>query len=200
MKRLLGFLIVAALAACTCLSQIPDQLVYVDQNCEANLPDYTPDVVVVDNCDNATITQSPPAGTLLDSGQPVTVVTVTATDISNNTASITFNVMLVDTIAPTIQAGGGLLSYNAANIGKIIQIMHKGVIAMHDSLIVNYPEYNHDTTYRQDNLMIVSNLNANHMPMSFVNPEHMILVADSAYMADSCGLTWQTLRIQFTEP
>lgn len=200
MKRLFGFLIVAVFAACTCLSQIPDQLVYVDQNCEALLPDYTPDVVVVDNCDNASISQSPSPGTVLTSATPVTTVTISALDISGNSASLSFEVILLDTISPTIQPGPGLLTWNAEGIGKAIRRMHVGVIAMHDSILVQYPNANQDTSYRHDNLLLINNMNSRLMTMSFVDPTAMIMAADSAYLADTCGLSWTSLRIQIADP
>jgi len=200
MKRIIGFLIVAALAACTCLSQIPDQLVYVDQNCEALLPDYTPDVVVVDNCDNATINQVPTPGTTLTSAQPTTQVVITAADISGNSASISFNVVLVDTIAPTITAGPGLLSWNEYNIGKVVHKFHQGVIAMHDSIRIKYPESDQDTSYREDNLLVISNLDSRFMTANFVDPEHIVLSGDSLTLADKCGINVQSLLLEFVEP
>jgi len=201
MKKLIGFLIVAALAACTCLSQIPDQLVYVDQNCEAILPDYTSDVVITDNCDYVDTTQVPVAGTMLTSAQPTTQVVITATDISGNYASISFNVVLVDTIAPTIQAGPGLLTYNFTNFGKIHNVFHQGMIAYHDTLRALYPEtVDQDTSYRHDKLLTISNLNSRFASTSFVDPDALIFSADSAYLVDQCGFTVNTLRLEFIQP
>jgi len=201
MKRLLGFLIVAVFAACTCLSQIPDQLVYVDQNCEALLPDYTPDVVVVDNCDNATINQVPSPGITLTSAQPTTQVVITANDISGNSASISFNVILVDTIAPTIEAGPGLLTYDLVNHGKLHKLFHAGIVASHDSLMAMYPDQYDpaDTNHRTDNLVTVSNLKSNIIAANFVNPEWVTFSADSAYVVDSLGIAFTTVRIEFLD-
>ena len=78
--------------------------------------------------------------------------------------------------------------------------MHTGVVAMHDSILVKYPQANQDTSYRQENLMVVSSHNSNLMTMGFVNPEHMILIADSTYMAETCGLEWYTLRLEILKP
>ena len=200
MKRLFGFLIVAALAACTCLSQIPDQLIYVDQNCEAVLPDYTPDVIVTDNCDNATISQVPNAGTLLTSAQPVTEITITAEDISGNQSSISFNVLLVDTIPPTITAGPGLLSWNEYNIGKVVHKFHKGIIAMQDSIRIKFPETNQDTSYKEDNLLVISNLESRFMSANFVDPEYIVLAGDSTALANKCGINVTSLLVEFVDP
>lgn len=201
MKRLLGFIVIAIiLAACNvCLSQIPDQLVFVDANCEALLPDYAPDVIVIDNCDNATITQVPAPGTLLTSTQPITNVVMTASDISGNSNSINFNVILVDTIAPTIQAGPGLLSYNLDNYGTIHSLYHAGIVAMYDSAYVRYPE-NFDTTditYQTDNLVTISNLNSRYTVSSFTNPDWLMFAVDSTYAADTLGMSLTEFRIEF---
>ena len=83
--------------------------------------------------------------------------------------------------------------------------MHRGIITMHDNLRdtleLQFPgdPYLQDSSYQTDNLMIISNLNATHMPMQFVDPTAMILAADSAYLADTCGMSWQTLRLQFAD-
>ena len=140
MKKIIGFLIVAALAACTCLSQIPDQLVYVDQNCEAVMPDYTSEVIVIDNCDNASVIQVPVAGVVLTSAMPTTQVVITANDISGNSASISFNVILVDTIAPTIQARPSLLTYTQQEQGDLITAYHHSVGQVLDSACANCPD------------------------------------------------------------
>ena len=205
MKRVIGFLVVAVFTACTCLSQIPDQLVYVDQNCEAILPDYTPDVIVSDNCDATTVTQFPTPGTLLAGDQPVVIVTITALDMVGNAVSLGFNALLIDTISPTIEAGPGLLSYNLDSFGKIQTLYHTGVVEaidnMHDSIAVNSPEaYNPaDTMHRTDNLVMISNLDARWSTGSFVNPEWHMFSADSAYMVDSLGMAWTTIVLEFVD-
>jgi hypothetical protein len=69
----------------TCAS---DQSANVNTNCQAAVPDFTAGVSASDNC-GFTLTQSPAAGTLVGLG--TTVVTITATDGSSNTASCTAN-------------------------------------------------------------------------------------------------------------
>ena len=197
MRKLFGFLVVAVLGACTCLSQIPDQFVYIDQNCEAVMPNYIPDVIVVDNCDNAIVTQQPIAESILSSGEPVMQVVIRAKDQADNESSIHFNIIFLDTISPVLSVGPGLLAYNEAVIGRVIRRMHYGVIAMHDSILVKYPQANQDTSYRQENLMIISSLNTNAMPMSFVDPNYIVLAGDSATLADRCDIHTRSIRLHF---
>ena len=89
----------AMLYGCMMIAQIPRQYVYVDQNCEAALPDYSDLVVVYDNCGTYTLEQDPAPGTMI-SGE--VIVTFTATDAVGNTANATFPVSILDTIPPTI--------------------------------------------------------------------------------------------------
>jgi len=109
MRKVLSILSLTAvmiLVGCNCLAQNPpDQLLYLDVNCEATLPDYTNDVIVTDNCDGFTIAQVPAPGTILSS---TTNVVVSAVDVGGNVSSINFNVVLLDTISPVIIPGPGL--------------------------------------------------------------------------------------------
>lgn len=72
-----------------------------NNNCEANLPDYSIDVIANDNCDiNLDIVQSPSAGTSI-SGLTNTV-TLEVIDDANNSTSVSFNVEVLDNTVPTI--------------------------------------------------------------------------------------------------
>jgi gliding motility-associated-like protein len=76
------------------------QTLNLNASCQASLPDYTGLATAADNC-SVTVTQSPVVGTLV-SGTGTTVVTLTATDGSGNTATCSFNVNRVDVTNPTI--------------------------------------------------------------------------------------------------
>ncbi|MDX2361075.1 MAG: HYR domain-containing protein [Crocinitomicaceae bacterium] len=81
------------------------QIGTVNGACNYSLPDYTGLAVVADNCTaSPTVTQSPVAGTNVGTG--TTVVTLTVTDGSSNTANCNFNVSVSDITPPTITCPG----------------------------------------------------------------------------------------------
>lgn len=66
MKKLLFLLSIVLLSSCTCLlSQIPPQYIYINENCEAVLPDYLTKVTATDNCNLASLIQIPEGGSIL---------------------------------------------------------------------------------------------------------------------------------------
>ena len=80
-----------------------DQVIYVDENCEATLPDFRSFVTATDNCtseDNLTITQLPEAGIEISGNSNNIILTVT--DESGNSNQVSFNVSVVDNIMPEI--------------------------------------------------------------------------------------------------
>lgn len=80
------------------------QTLSVDAECSVQIPDYTQDAVVSDDAtptQSITITQSPSAGTVVH-GVGITVVSLTATDLSGKSSVCTFNVTTNDAIAPVI--------------------------------------------------------------------------------------------------
>jgi hypothetical protein len=72
-------------------------------NCQTSLPDLTGTnyIIAVDSCSSVTVTQSPPAGTLLPLG--VTTVVLTAFDTSGNSARSTNSVLVTNTTPPTLR-------------------------------------------------------------------------------------------------
>ena len=77
--------------------------VNADTNCQASIPDVTPQVVANDACGGAvTITQSPVAGTPIGLGD--TVVTLTVKDAANNQATCQATITVVDGFVPDITA------------------------------------------------------------------------------------------------
>ncbi len=69
-------------------------------NCTAALTNFVPLTTTTDNCIISSVTQSPPAGTLVNAG--TTVVTLTATDAYGNSTSCTTEFTVIETQAPTI--------------------------------------------------------------------------------------------------
>ena len=88
----------------------PDMTLSANANCELTLPNYTGDVVVMDNCSaaaNITITQSPGPATILTGNIPHTIV-ITAADESGNSMQCTFEVSIEDTMPPSITCPSAL--------------------------------------------------------------------------------------------
>ncbi len=102
-------------------SPYPNQTLFTDENCEAELPDYTGDVVATDNCDdNLTITQSPEPGSILSGelSSPLKTppvergeqpkpwrtysVSLTVTDDEGNTDEDVFLVYVKDNTPPEV--------------------------------------------------------------------------------------------------
>jgi hypothetical protein len=84
------------------------QTLVLSATCAGVLADYRSLATVADNCTATgalTVTQSPAAGTAV-SGVGTTVITLTVTDASGNSANCTFNVNRVDTTAPVVTCPG----------------------------------------------------------------------------------------------
>ncbi|MAM28582.1 MAG: hypothetical protein CMC13_06110 [Flavobacteriaceae bacterium] len=76
----------------------PTQNETADANCMFTLPDYTGLATATDNCGTVSITQTPPPGTMVGSGN--TSITLEASD-GINTSNCTFTVIVADTTPPT---------------------------------------------------------------------------------------------------
>ena len=83
------------------ISCAPDVTENADANCQFTLPDYTGNVTLLsDACSAAiTVTQSPTIGTVITG---TTAITLTADDGNGNSSTCTFNVLIDDTVAPTV--------------------------------------------------------------------------------------------------
>jgi len=79
------------------LACLEDQFEVVDEFCSFVVPDYTASVSVSDNCSTLSVTQNPIAGSIVSAG--ITSVEITANDGANQ-VSCSFNLTVVDTIAP----------------------------------------------------------------------------------------------------
>lgn len=104
-----------------CFSQLPTQYAYLDDSCIAVLGDYTGMVVASDNCDVPIINQYPPPG---DTILVTTVVEISATDVTGNSRTMTFDVVLIDTIAPTIQMDSTWTGYSDQEVGDMYRTFY----------------------------------------------------------------------------
>lgn len=152
MRKLLLIFAATILSGCCIISQIPTQYVYLDTACVAILPDYKDMVVVTDNCRVETVTQTPSPGSQISE---TATVTIQAADWFGNSTDITFNVLVLDTIAPTIQLDTTWTGYTDQevmdmyrtfygwvqwNVGKFVE-----VLPAFDTIAVRRLIFNGDT-------------------------------------------------------
>jgi hypothetical protein len=109
----------------TCPGDLSGNPAVVNVNtCQINLPDYTVFVNASDNCDTElTLTQDPPASTMIPGPQTLTV-TVTATDDAGNSADCTYQLPIVDNSAcgcGTPQPGDSCDDGNSNTTNDMIQ-------------------------------------------------------------------------------
>ena len=137
MKKATVILTAIVLAGCTCIGQIPSQTLYIDQNCQLELPDYRNQVTTSDNCPGVILQQTPEPGIILDATQPSVGVTITATDSWGNATTVEFQVIAIDTIFPTILPDSTLLTHTVEDIGKLIRSAHQAT----ERYVINTYEY-----------------------------------------------------------
>lgn len=80
-----------------------NQVLLITNGCSAIIPDLLPQVFAADCYSVVTVSQDPPAGTVV-SGAGTQVITFTATDDSGNSATCTATLTIVDGAAPVITA------------------------------------------------------------------------------------------------
>ena len=81
----------------TCPNPAPVDL---GNGCDYTTPNFTSGTLVLDNCPNFTLNQTPVAGTILNPGS--NDFTITVTDAGGNTASCSFILEISETVVPTI--------------------------------------------------------------------------------------------------
>jgi len=81
---------------------VVSQTDYLDGSCSFVIPSYASILNATDNCVSSAMlsyVQTPATGTIVSASTPITIVT---SDTSNNSTSCTFNLILLDTISPSI--------------------------------------------------------------------------------------------------
>ncbi len=82
-------------------SSHPDRVLQADNNCQTILPDFTGDVTATDNYTvSPVISQHPEAGSFIEGSD--NLISLTATDESGNSTTVTFNVEVADSIKPVV--------------------------------------------------------------------------------------------------
>jgi hypothetical protein len=128
MKRITLLICTIMLAGC-CMSQLPTQYAYVDETCSAILPDFTEMVIVGDNCSVVNVTQVPMPGIVI---QATTTVRIVATDQTGNLKAVDFDVVIMDTIAPTIMLNPEWLGYTDQEVTDMYKVYYGWVQGMGD--------------------------------------------------------------------
>ncbi len=82
-----------------------------DTNCQATIPDLTPQIVANDTCGAITVTQSPLAGSSAVLGN--NVITLTVSDAASNQTNCTATVTVIDVTAPIITVCATNMTINA---------------------------------------------------------------------------------------
>lgn len=87
-----------------------NQVVNNGTSCDGVIGSYTGSVSVTDNCLGWTITQSPLAGSAIQSG--TNVITMAVVDIGGNESSCTFELLLFENVSPEITCPGEIETCN----------------------------------------------------------------------------------------
>ena len=155
MKKLTFFLLIVTLVSCRCLPQIPIQIIYAGENCEALLPNYLQWISVRDNCEDYTLTQFPLPGTILSATNPYQEVVITAKDISGNIDIEKFDVILMDTVPPEIIIDSIGFAYTDAQRKALLdayqvslyEFVPDSVLSTHNLAVISSPDLQHWGTY-----------------------------------------------------
>lgn len=140
MKKLVFFALILFTGCGRCiLCQIPMQYIFVGENCQAPLPDYTGRVTASDNCSAPSITQTPAAGFILSDTGMITRVIIKATDKSGNSAQTSFDVALIDTIPPKIIVDNILLTSDMDIIKCLYDQADKIILKALENFDSNFP-------------------------------------------------------------
>jgi len=102
---------------------------YVDQNCDAQIPDLLllPTILVTDNCTSIAdilLTQSIPSGTILSGHLSVQQVEILATDLSGNSSSCLVDVRAIDSIAPIFVCPPTIQKFLGPNCEVLVDDLH----------------------------------------------------------------------------
>jgi hypothetical protein len=182
MKKLIGFLVVAGMVACNCLSQIPTQYLDVGDSCSVALPDYRDQITVKDNCEIKSVVQLPVPGTVLTPANPFVTVIIEATDVFDNKSSIQFTVIIDDSQPPVIIPDSSLLAQDFESTSQIMTAYHNSLGRFMDQ------HGGMDSTFHKQQLVTISGPGYNSSNFGiFYTTANYIIGLDSTHMADYLG-------------
>lgn len=165
------------------LTCVLDVNVYVDENCDALIPDLLlpPNVVVGDNCTSIAdllLSQDIPSGTVLSGHLSTQIVEVTVVDLSGNSNTCQIEVRALDTISPTFVCPTSVPAIVDANCEAIID----------DYTTLLNPV---------DNCTVFSNLTMSQSPISgtVITADQLVefIVTDEASNERTCSFTVELL-------
>jgi hypothetical protein len=85
---------------------------YLDAGCEYEVEDFSLITSAIDNCSTTlTFTQTPAINTKLSTNNSNHFITMTATDVENNSSVCSFTITLLDTIAPVFEVCNDTIIY-----------------------------------------------------------------------------------------
>ena len=116
MKKVLILSVLAfLLSSCACvIGQVPPpQDIYIDENCQAIVPDYTYLFTYTDNCKIDTVFQYPEAGYILTAEENSIWLQIIAVDEFVNVTTVMFPVTVRDSIGPEI-------FYDLVKVGTVL--------------------------------------------------------------------------------
>ncbi len=97
-----SFLVVSNDISAPTISCPGNSVVYVNEDCEYIVPDFTGSATASDNCDpSVTIVQTPAIGSKLTGVNTNHFISLQAVDVAGNSSSCSFQITLQDTLAPT---------------------------------------------------------------------------------------------------
>ena len=180
----------------TCFSDTTD---YFNSSCLFILEDYTNRFNFSDNCNNSflNVVQSPSSGLFI---ADTTIITITASDLSGNTSSCSFNLNLADSINPTINCSNNLSDYYNSNCEFILGDYTTNAIALDNCdpnpLVSQFPaigsSINSDTVITltaMDDEGNFSTCNFNFTLLDSINPQFSCLNNQIANVDNNCSYT-----------
>jgi len=139
MKKIGIAVFVSILYGCSCLAQIPPVTTYVDENCQAVVPDFTLLVTVSDNCNIVNLFQNPAAGTIVGTG--ITDVRITAVDESGNESSVSTEIIALDTIPPIIEINQEAFLYPDEDVYEMYRVFNCWIQNNKDMFLRQFTEF-----------------------------------------------------------